>query len=156
MKLKKTRVKNGEFVLSRIVGARLTSVDLVLDYLILGFDGKGALTALVWPGIAIAGNILKFGIPSYRDQLCGLITEVVSEVCFSEDETITISLRENRLLIPLQQKRAPGERAIFTAPKHFLHACRENPDETVMEAPRCARLDSRGGCPHLSSTAWTP
>jgi hypothetical protein len=121
MGVKSARVKEGESVLSRIIGARLTSVDFVLDYLILGFDGKGALTALVWPEISNAGNILKFGMQGYRDRLCELITEVVSEVRFSEDETITILLGDNYLRIPLQQREAPGERAIFTAPKHFLH-----------------------------------
>jgi len=39
-----TKVEDGSSVLARIVGARLTSVDFVMDYLILGFDGKGALT----------------------------------------------------------------------------------------------------------------
>jgi hypothetical protein len=121
MGLKSAKVKNGESVLSRIVGARLTSVDFVLDHLILGFDGKGALTALVWPEISIAGDVVKFGMQGYRDRLCELITEVISEVRFSEDETITISFGDNNLRIPLQQRRAPGERAIFTAPTHFLH-----------------------------------
>jgi len=118
---KSARAKEGESALSRIIGARLTSVDFVLDYLILGFDGKGALTALVWPEISIAGNILTFGMKSYRDRLCELITEVVSRVGFSEDETITISFGGDYLRIPLQLRRAPGERAIFTAPKHFLY-----------------------------------
>jgi hypothetical protein len=121
MGVKNARVKEGESVLSRIIGARLSSVQFVMDYLILGFDGKGALTALVWPEISIAGSILTFGMQGYRDRLCGLITEVVSGVGFSEDETITISFGNNYLRIPLQQRQAPGERAIFTAPKNFLH-----------------------------------
>jgi hypothetical protein len=109
-------------VFSRIVGARLSSVDFVLDYLILGFDGKGALTSLVWPEILNPGGIvLKFGMQAYRDGLCDLITQVVSEVHFSEDETITISFGDTDLRIPLRQRHVPGERAIFTAPKHFLH-----------------------------------
>lgn len=122
MNAKKTKVEQGAAVFSRIVGARLSSVDFVLDYLILGFDGKGALTSLVWPEIRIPdGSILKFGMQGYRDGLCELITQVISEVHFSEDETITISFRDTNLRIPLQQARLPGERAIFTAPKHFLH-----------------------------------
>jgi hypothetical protein len=121
MNVKSARVKEGESVLSRIIGARLTSVDFVLDHLALGFDGKGALTCLVWPEISVAGNILKFGMQGYRDRLCELITEVISEVRFSEDETITILFGDNCLRIPLRQRKVPGERAIFTAPKHFLH-----------------------------------
>jgi len=121
MSVKSARVKEGESVLCRIIGARLTSVDFVLDHLTLGFDGKGALTCLVRPEISVPGNILKFGMQGYRDRLCELITEVISEVRFSEDETITILFGDNYLRIPLQQSKGPGERAIFTAPKHFLH-----------------------------------
>ena len=119
---KRTTVESGESVLSRIIGARLTSINFVLDYLILGFDEKGALTSLVWPEIiAGAGSVLKFGMPGYRDRLCELITRVVLKVHFSKDETITISFGDDRFRIPLQQRQVAGERAIFTGPKHFLH-----------------------------------
>jgi hypothetical protein len=122
MRPKNTKAERGNTVFSRIIGTRLSSVDFVLDYLILGFDGKGALTSLVWPEILIpGGSVLKFGMQGYRDGLCDLITQVVSEVHFSEDETITISFGDTHLRIPLQERRVPGERAIFTAPKHFLH-----------------------------------
>ena len=122
MKTKNTKVEENAAVFNRIIGARLSSVDFVLDYLILGFDGKGALTSMVWPEIMIPdGSVLKFKMQGYRDGLCDLITQVVSEVHFSEDETITISFGETHLRIPLPQRRFPGERAIFTAPKHFLH-----------------------------------
>jgi hypothetical protein len=36
-----------EKALSRLAGARLTSVQFILNYLILGFDERGALTTLV-------------------------------------------------------------------------------------------------------------
>jgi hypothetical protein len=121
MEMKHTKIEEGAAVLDRIIGARLTSVQFVLDYLILGFDGKGAFTSLVWPEISIGGSVLNFGMQCYRDRLCDLIPQVVSEVHVAEDETITISFGDNRLRIPLQQRQLPGERAIFTAPKHFLY-----------------------------------
>jgi hypothetical protein len=121
MEMGNTKVEQGAAVLSRIIGARLSSVDFVMDYLILGFDGKGALTSLVWPEIiSNAGSVLKFGTPGYRDRLCDLITQVVSQARVSEDESITISFGDDHLRIPLQQ-RQHGEKAIFTAPKHFLY-----------------------------------
>jgi hypothetical protein len=43
MGIENTKVKEGESVLLRIIGARLSSVQFVMNYLILGFDGKGAL-----------------------------------------------------------------------------------------------------------------
>jgi len=117
--MKNTKIES-EVVLDRIVGARLTSVDFVLNYLSLGFDNKGALTTLVWPEISAAGQVLKFGMQGYRDGLCELIAQVVSEVNFSDDETITISIGEHQLRIPLRQREHQGERAIFNGPKHVL------------------------------------
>jgi hypothetical protein len=108
-------------VLSRIVSARLTSVDFVLDYLILGFDERGALTTLVWPEVTSNNKTLRFGMEGYRDQLCDLIGQIVSDAIVSQDETITISFGDRDLRIPLREKKASGERAIFKAPKHFLH-----------------------------------
>jgi len=48
--------ENGKKLLLEIRGARLSSVQFVLDYLILGFDEKGALTTLVWPEIMEKGD----------------------------------------------------------------------------------------------------
>ena len=45
------RIKKEE-ALARLIGARLTSVQFILNYLILGFDERGALTTLVWPEIS--------------------------------------------------------------------------------------------------------
>src|SRR5580692_900115 len=117
-----TNVGQGSDVLTRIIGARLSSVDFVLDYLILGFDGKGALTTMVWPEILEVNSLLKFGMKEYRDRLCALITEVVRAVTVSADQTILISFRNEAVLrIPLNSRKASGEKAIFTAPKHHLY-----------------------------------
>jgi hypothetical protein len=56
--------------LIKLIGSRLTSVQFVLDYLILGFDGEGALTTLVWPQLVAAERRLQFGDSGYRDMLC--------------------------------------------------------------------------------------
>jgi hypothetical protein len=116
-------IENGESLLRRICGARLTSVQFVLDYLILGFDEKGALTTLVWPEILDGDNSTKFGTEHYRDRLCALITKIVLDVTVSADETILISFQYGvSLHIPLAAYKLPGERAIFTAPPHHLFA----------------------------------
>lgn len=119
--LMKESEEQGTSVLGRIIGARLTSVNFVLDYLILGFDEKGALTTLVWPELSVAGRILKFGMQGYRDCLCELITEVVLEAEISATDTITISFGVDYLRIPLRERQSPGEKAILTGPQHFLH-----------------------------------
>ena len=108
--------------LRRIEGARLTSVQFVLDYLILGFDEKGALTVLVWPEIHRGDVILKYGNGTYRDELCNLITHVVSHAGEVEKQTLTVRFDNGtRLEMPLASLERTGERAILTGSKHFLH-----------------------------------
>jgi hypothetical protein len=110
-----------EALLQTVSGSRLTSVQFVLDYLILGFDEKGALTTLVWPEIYDGDAVFTFGMNGYRDRLCQLIPEVVGTVEMAEDETIFITFADkSRMRIPLRERKIPGERAIFTAPGHHL------------------------------------
>jgi hypothetical protein len=112
---------NGTKLLSEIIGARLSSVQFVMDYLILGFDAKGALTTLVWPEIMSSEPTIKFGMPGYRDSLCDLITKVVDEIEITSDEKIVIGFDgEVRLAIPLRTYEHSGERAIFTTPTNRL------------------------------------
>ena len=85
--------KIGKRLLSEIRGARLSSVQFVLDYLILGFDEKGALTTLVWPELTSRNQTVSFGMPGYRDRLCDFITKVVENVNISDDEVIEIRRR---------------------------------------------------------------
>jgi hypothetical protein len=62
-----------EEAIARITGARLTSVQFVMNYLILGFDEKGALTTLVWPELLKEKMTASFSSLGYRDALCALI-----------------------------------------------------------------------------------
>jgi len=97
-------------------------VRFVLDYLILGFDEKGALPTLVWPEIYNGETVIRFGMKGYRDRLCELITQAVRAVEITEEETIFITFEnKSRMRIPLRDRRTPGERAIFTAPMHHLY-----------------------------------
>ena len=112
----------GEAILKRIVSAPLTSVNFVLDYLILGFDSKGALTALVWPKVVTRESSYGFGEPGYRDALCGFLGRKVGDVSISEEETITITFESGEALeIALRDRNDGGERAIFIAPNRVLH-----------------------------------
>ncbi len=119
--MKKAKKKLGERVLQTIRGARLSSVQFVLDYLILGFDEKGALTTLVWPEVTSNGSTLKFGDPGYRDCLCALIAQIVEDARIGDDETIMVHFRNGGLVaIRLQSRASEGERAIFTGPENVL------------------------------------
>lgn len=118
MERDENRIEQGETLLQRIVGARLSSVVFVLNYLVLGFGPEGDLTTRVWPRLIKRDNALTFGMQGYRDGLCDLITHVVERVGISSDETITLSIENDiQLEIPLRNYSNAGERAIFTASK---------------------------------------
>jgi hypothetical protein len=107
--------------LSILVGVRLTSVAFVLDYLILGFDGRG-LTSLVWPEIIDNGRKSSYGMEGYRDKLCSLIEKTTKSVAIDDDETIRVEFESGiEMWMPLRSCDRPGERAILTGPKHFLY-----------------------------------
>lgn len=107
--------------LSRLTGARLTSVQFVLNYLILGFDERGALTSLVWPELLESEMQLSFGESGYRDKLCSFIEKVVSNATIDADETIHFEFANGtKMQIPLGAYRGAGERAILTGPKNYL------------------------------------
>jgi hypothetical protein len=115
-------LNEGEILLQTVSGSRLTSVQFVLDYLILGFDEKGALTTLVWPELYRGDSVARFGMDGYRDRLCELIGQIVKTVKMTEDETISITFEnECHMRISLRDRKIPGERAIFTAPRHHLY-----------------------------------
>ena len=111
-----------EEALYRLVGGRLTSVQFILNYLILGFDDKGALTTLVWPEIhREGGKVIIFGTQGYRDELCFLIEKATRNLAIDADETISIEFENGtELRIPLQSYKVPGERAVLTGPQHYL------------------------------------
>jgi len=63
-----------------------------------------------------------FGMDGYRDNLCDLVSQIVECVKIAEDETIIFDFeKKSQLWIWLRSRKAPGERAIFTAPPHILY-----------------------------------
>jgi hypothetical protein len=76
--------------LKLILGAQLSSVEFVMDYVQLHFDGP-TLTVYFWPVVKRNGNISRFGEPDYRDELCGRIGHKVVSAFLREDEAIDIT-----------------------------------------------------------------
>jgi hypothetical protein len=109
-----------EKALAKLIGARLTSVQFVMDYLIFGFDERGALTTLVWPEIFDTNEKISFGMKEYRDALCGLIGKIVQNATIGADETISFVFDGSEVRIALRSYQLSGERAILTGPKHYL------------------------------------
>jgi hypothetical protein len=109
-------------VLEQIIGARLTSVCFVMDYVRLGFDKTGSLTFLVWPDIVDSqGVAISFGNSSFGDRLCNLIKQVVVDVQVVRDETMTIGFESGiKLLVRLRDSPHLLEKAIFNGPRNEL------------------------------------
>jgi predicted class III extradiol MEMO1 family dioxygenase len=107
--------------LSRLIGARLTSVQFVLDYLILGFDERGAMTTLVWPELYAGRKKTVLGMQEYRNELCSLIEKTTKSVTISFNETISVKFENStEMRIPLQSYKGSGERVVLTGPNHYL------------------------------------
>ena len=108
-------------ILRTVVGSRLTSVQFVMDYLILGFDEKGALTTLVWPELVQGEACLAYGTTGYRDTLCEIIGTAVSNVRVTDDEGVEIAFADgHQLRITFSISKLQGEKMIFTTPQHKL------------------------------------
>src|SRR5438309_381335 len=81
-----------------LIGEKLSSVTFVMDYLQLDFDGN-RFTLNVWPSVTIDNKVSRFGDPSYRDQLCSLITQVVKQVNGEEKQNLMIAFESGDKLI---------------------------------------------------------
>ena len=84
--------------LSTIIGEALTAVEFVQDYLQLRFD-QAFFTLFVWPEVADADGIaVAFGQPGYRDALCSVIGENVTDAQFEEGQSLTLEFENSTVL----------------------------------------------------------
>ena len=106
--------------LEMIVGEFMSSVEFVMDYIQLHFNGS-TLTTFTCPQIHMPDRALCVTDTGYRDALCSLIgaavtnTQVHSDellrICFTDDREITVSLGVADAVGP--------EYAYFTSPTGF-------------------------------------
>lgn len=97
--------------LQSIVGAKLSSVTFVMDYVQLGFDGP-RLTAYVGPRVIVEGRAFAWGEPGFRDALCDRIGAIVREAELVENDAIRIVLGDGGVIsISLKPEDAVGPEA---------------------------------------------
>jgi hypothetical protein len=72
-----------------LVGAELTSVEFVQDYLQLKFDGP-TLTFYEWPDVFREEGSYAYGEPEFRNVLCDLISSGVTAASLVEGEAIEV------------------------------------------------------------------
>src|SRR2546425_6399588 len=100
--------------LSPVVGAQLSSVEFVRDYVQLRFDGP-CLTAFTPPMMRVGKTWVKWGSPGYRDLLCDRIATTVCLASVIEEKEIRIEFDDGALLaISLRPEDYSGaEAAMF-------------------------------------------
>jgi hypothetical protein len=108
-------------VLVSLVGRQLTAVAFVMDYIRLEFE-DAFLTALSLPYVRVGDKRLASGLPGYRDMLCELITQQVTNASDTEHEEIRIEFNDGSLIaIPLGADEYRGkEAAILQVPSQAL------------------------------------
>jgi hypothetical protein len=102
--------------LEGLVGEFMSSVEFVMDYVQLRFNGS-ALTAFTGLLVHDAGRIFGETDAGYRDAICALIGVVVSAVEIHEGDFLQIAFGENRkITVSLRADDAVGpESAYFTS-----------------------------------------
>ena len=94
-----------------LVGAKLSSVTFVMDYVQLGFDGP-RLTAYVGPRVTIKGKAFAWGEPGFRDALCDRIGTIVRQAELVENDAIRIVFGDGEVIsISLKPEDAVGPEA---------------------------------------------
>ena len=85
--------------LSSLHSEELYAVEFVEKQLQLRFADDALLTLYIWPEVADADGIsVGYGQAGYRDALCSLIGETVSESQFHDDTALTVEFENGTLL----------------------------------------------------------
>ncbi|MEZ2348668.1 hypothetical protein [Terriglobus sp. RCC_193] len=85
--------------LNSLQGEELYAVEFVEKHLQLRFADDALLTLYIWPEVADADGIsVGHGQAGYRDALCSLIGETVSEAQFHDDTALTVEFENGTLL----------------------------------------------------------
>lgn len=104
-------------LLEIIVGAQLSSVEFVQDYVQLRFDGPN-LTLFVWPSLHFPNRVVRFGEPGYRDELCGRIALKVRQARIRENEDLVINFEDGvELFVSLKAADRTGPEAGYFSSK---------------------------------------
>ena len=74
---------------NKLIGEQLGSIEFVMDYLQLHFDGK-TFTIYIWPQIILEKNVLIHSDLNYKNELCAFIGYEVSNLIFIENQNLDL------------------------------------------------------------------
>jgi len=99
--------------LEMIVGEFMSSVEFVMDYVQLHFNGS-ALTSFVSPQVHDHGQVFRETEPGYRDTICGLIGAVVTDTEIRLEDVLRITFADSRsITVPLRAEDAVGPECAY-------------------------------------------
>jgi len=103
-----------------IEGSQLSSVEFVMDYVQLRFDGP-TLTVYNQPAVRTGQETIKWGDVRFRNTLCDLIAHIVSSTDVRRREAAEISFDNGSVfIVPLGMDDFRGPEALtFDAGPHF-------------------------------------
>jgi hypothetical protein len=97
--------------LRKLIGSKLSSVEFVMDYVQLRFDGP-TLTAYTTPAVVRNDEKYAWDEPGYRDALCGQIGHLLQEVSVDEQVKLTFDNAAS-VLISLRDEDYSGAEALY-------------------------------------------
>ena len=106
--------------LETIVGESLTSVEFVMDYVVLGFN-ESRLTTFVVPHVQNLDRTFSQTDSGYRDALCALIGVVVTSTEVREEEVLRITFTDGcAIAVSLRSVDAVGQEHAFFSSRSGL------------------------------------
>ena len=102
---------------SAVIGEELVAVEFVQDFLQLRFETP-LFVLYAWPHVLLPDFSVAYGEPEYRNALCSLIGEEVTEATLDEGAALTLefangivlglSLREEDIDVPVSGSFTPS------------------------------------------------
>lgn len=108
-------------ILQRIVGEQLSSVEFVMDYVQLRFNGP-TLTAVTHPVVEVHGRVYSWGECGFRDALCERIAKRVTSALVKPGDLLRIEFADSSAVkISLRDEDYVGAEAVIfdSGPAHF-------------------------------------
>ncbi|MBD5654049.1 MAG: hypothetical protein IAI50_02570 [Candidatus Eremiobacteraeota bacterium] len=102
-----------ESILSDLVGKRLTSVKFVLDYCIIGFADRCALSTTVWPELRGESSPMSVEKSGFRNRLCSFIDHQVVTITLSANQTLDIHFDLGTMHFQFSDELGPKDAGMF-------------------------------------------
>jgi len=105
-------VSDDSSMLNELEGSQLSSVEFVMDYVQLRFDGP-TLTVYNQPAVRTEHETIKWGDVRFRNALCGLIAHIVSSTDVRRREAAEIVFDNGSVfIVPLGWNDFRGPEAL--------------------------------------------